>query len=173
MPGHRDSSRLRASKSLGWCCVGTLGGAAHVIVVQRCHRGAREGPPGVPTPDTISTRSVHGKRRCLSWCLRGWRAAVGAGVGEFAPKKSLHDPEFSISDRKVSRLVDMGWDFLFLQVDWHWMRSSDTATFPSVSAGPRSFVRVLGKVPPRTRTNPPTANPLPPPRPAPAKSLGI
>jgi hypothetical protein len=158
MPGHRDSSRLRASKSLGWCCVGTLGGAAHVIVVQRCHRGAREGLPGVPTPDTISTRSAHGRRhsavgcsqlrnqdapvaassrrqRCLSWCLRGWRAAVGAGVGEFAPKKSLHDPEFSISDRKVSRLVDMGWDFLFLQVDWHWMRSSDTATFRHLVRG--------------------------------------
>ena len=39
-----------------------------MIVVQRCHRGAREGPPGVPTPDTISTRSVHGKRHSAVGC---------------------------------------------------------------------------------------------------------
>ena len=68
MPGHRDSSRLRASKSLGWCCVGTLGGAAHVIVIQRCLRGARGGSLGVPTPDTVSTRSVLGKRHSAVGC---------------------------------------------------------------------------------------------------------
>ena len=62
MPRHRDSSRLRASKSLDWSCADTLEGAAHMFVIQRCLRGARGGSLGVPTPDTVSTRSVLGKR---------------------------------------------------------------------------------------------------------------
>ena len=55
-----------------------------MIVVQRCHRGAREGPPGVPTPDTISTRSVHGKRHSAVGCsqLRGvGRMSASVDVG--------------------------------------------------------------------------------------------
>ena len=68
MPRHRDSSRLRASKSLGWSCVDTLEGAAHRFVIQRCLRGARGGSLGVPTPDTVSTRSVLGKRHSAVGC---------------------------------------------------------------------------------------------------------
>ena len=155
MPGHRDSSRLRASKSLGWCCVGTLGGAAHVIVVQRCHRGAREGPPGVPTPDTISTRSVHGKRRCLSWCLRGWRTVVGAGVWAcLRLKKACMTLSFR---SQIEKYLDLSiWAGIFCFCKWTGIGCARLIPqrFPPSQRGPGRSCVFWGKFPPEHARTP-------------------
>ena len=74
-----------------------------MIVVQRCHRGAREGPPGVPTPDTISTRSVHGKRHSAVGCSQlPSPGSVKCLLGRISPGRMSASVDVGRKDEVIS-----------------------------------------------------------------------